>query len=314
MNTLSLKKVAGIFLALALMLAFALALTSCGEEKAEAEKGSKGNPVKIGVVGASDSQWDAFKKAAEVEGIYVEIKDFSEYSEPNPALTEGALDLNEFQHILYLAKYNVDADQDLVPVGATAVYPISLWGDRAKDVTSLESLEDGDQVAIPDDGTNQSRAIFLLKNAGLVKLIEGHSEIVTPADIDRNESKVTVYPVTASQTAISLSDPKIKAAIINNDFVKNLSEENKDNSLYTEDGDSEGAKPYINVFVARHADEDNALYLKLAQIFNSDGDTQLALAKEAGGSDKINTLVNATPINELKDILETQEALYKASK
>ena len=208
----------------------------------------------------------------------------------------------------------MDAGQDLSPIAATAIYPISLWGDTEKNVTSLDDLQAGDQIAIPDDGTNQSRAIFLLQNAGLVTLIEGHSAIVTPSDIDRNESKVEVKPVTASQTAISLSDPKIKASVVNNDFVKNLSDANKRNSLYTESGDSEGAKPYINVFVARNEDKDNALYFKLAQIFNNDPLTQIALAEEAGGTDSIVTTVNNEAPNVLQQILEEQQKIYEASK
>ena len=79
MNIISLKKVAGAIFALVATFTLAISLTSCGEDKAAAEKGTKDNPVKIGVVGASDSQWDAFKTAAENEGIFVEIKDFSEY-------------------------------------------------------------------------------------------------------------------------------------------------------------------------------------------------------------------------------------------
>src|SRR3546814_7535158 len=77
--------------------------------------------VRIGVVGASDPYWDIYEKAAEDEGIDVEIVDFTEYSQPNPAVTNEDLDLNQFQHIVYLADYNVSNDQDLTPIGATAI-------------------------------------------------------------------------------------------------------------------------------------------------------------------------------------------------
>src|SRR3546814_829857 len=80
--------------------------------------------VRIGVVGASDPYWDIYEKAAEDEGIDVEIVDFTEYSQPNPAVTNEDLDLNQFQHIVYLADYNVSNDQDLTPIGATAISQI----------------------------------------------------------------------------------------------------------------------------------------------------------------------------------------------
>ena len=83
--------------------------------------------VKIGVVGKGDPQWAAFEEAAADEGIRIEIVDFADYAQPNPALTEGELDLNQFQHIVYLADYNVSAGEDLVPIGSTAIYPLGLY-------------------------------------------------------------------------------------------------------------------------------------------------------------------------------------------
>ena len=86
--------------------------------------------VKIGVVGKSDPQWPAFEEAAADAGITIELVDFADYTQPNPALTEGELDLNQFQHIVYLADYNVSADEDLTPIGATAIYPLGLYSTK----------------------------------------------------------------------------------------------------------------------------------------------------------------------------------------
>ena len=83
-------------------------------------KGSKDNPVKIGVVGATNPEWVKFKQNAEKAGIYVDIVDFQDYTSENPALDSGELDLNEFQHLLYLANYNVSNKKDLQPIGGTA--------------------------------------------------------------------------------------------------------------------------------------------------------------------------------------------------
>jgi D-methionine transport system substrate-binding protein len=295
----------------ALVLVAGIAFTSCGADKS-AEKGSKENPVIIGVVGASESHWAAFKTAAEAEGVYIDIKDFAEYSEVNPALTDKQLDLNEFQHILYLAKYNVESDQDLVPFAATAVYPISLYGNKSKGITSLEDIKAGDKIAIPNDGTNQSRALYVLQSAGLLKL-KTTTGIVTPADIDTANSTVEVFPVAASETAANITDPQIVGAVINNDFVKNLSDDDQKNVLAYESGDSEGAKPYINVWVARNGEETNETFVKLAKIFNTNAAVQAALAVDSGGDGKLVTQGNV-PASELVQILRAQEQIVRESK
>ena len=93
------------------------AVTGANESSA---KGSKDNPVKIGVVGATNPEWVKFKQNAEKAGIYVDIVDFQDYTSENPALDSGELDLNEFQHLLYLANYNVSNKKDLQPIGGTA--------------------------------------------------------------------------------------------------------------------------------------------------------------------------------------------------
>lgn len=291
------------------LLSLTVSLSSCGNNT-NAEKGSESNPVKIGVVGASDPQWEAFKEAAKKEGIFVDILNFSEYSEPNPALDQKQLDMNEFQHILFLAEYNKKANSNLTPIAATAVYPIGIYGDASKDVKSIKDLNKGDKVAIPNDGTNQSRAIFTLESNGLINFKEGvknSKTIVTPADIDDANSEVTVQPVLAAETSRSLTDPQIKAAVVNNDFVKYLSDDNQNNVLAREKSDSEGAKPYINIFATRNEDKDNQTYLKLAQIFNTDPQTQAALIESAGGENLLNTQVNTSQPAYLEQILESLE-------
>ncbi|PZT97125.1 MAG: methionine ABC transporter substrate-binding protein, partial [Gordonia sp. (in: high G+C Gram-positive bacteria)] len=94
----------------------ALGMAACGSDDSDT--------VKIGVADASESYWNVFKQKASDEGIEVELVNFTDYNQPNPALAEGELQLNEFQHLLYLATYNAKNNQNLVPIGATAVYPL----------------------------------------------------------------------------------------------------------------------------------------------------------------------------------------------
>lgn len=159
-----------------------------GSKTADA-KGTESNPVKIGVVGATDPQWVEFQKKAKEAGLYVKIVDFQDYTSENPAVDSGELDLNEFQHLLYLANYNVQNNKDLQPIGGVAIYPLGIYSTKYKDV---KDIPDGSTVPIPNDETNQARAIGVLKAAGLVTLKGDWTPFSTPQDIDEAKSKVKV--------------------------------------------------------------------------------------------------------------------------
>ena len=150
--------------------------------------------MKIGVVGKSDPQWAAFEEAAADEGITIELVDFADYAQPNPATTEGELDLNQFQHIVYLADYNVSAGEDLTPIGATAIYPLGLYSTK---YDSVEDIPAGETVAVPNDASNQARALLVLQSAGLIELKSGGTIFSDLADIDESKSKVKVTALEA---------------------------------------------------------------------------------------------------------------------
>ena len=250
--------------ALAAVAATTLALSACAsDDSAEPAAGTSDDPIRIGVVSSGEKYWDTFKQAAHDEGIEVEIVNFSDYQLPNQGLSDGDLDLNQFQHLQFLAGYNVNSGSDLTPIGATAVYPLSLYSTKHK---SVDEIPDGGQVAIPNDETNQARALLVLQEAGLLKLKDGGSAFSTPADILADQSKVTVTPVDAAQTAIALQD--VDASIINNDFVGDAGLTAED-AIFADDPDSEAAEPYINVWVSRAEDKDNETYAKLVDIYHT---------------------------------------------
>ncbi|KAE8763640.1 MetQ/NlpA family ABC transporter substrate-binding protein [Georgenia thermotolerans] len=286
--------------ALAASAVLALTLAACGGgANADAAKGSEDNPVKIGVVGSSDPQWPVFKDLAEKEGIYVDIQNFSDYNQPNPALADGDLDLNQFQHILYLAQYNEADNQDLTPIGATAVYPLGLYSQKH---TSVEEIPQGGEIAIPNDVTNQARALFVLQEAGLITLKDGAGVVPQPADIDAAASKVKVTPVDANQTVVALDS--VDASVVNNDFLKDAGLDAND-ALFADSAESEGARPYINVWVSRAEDADNPTYTKLVELFHDPSVTE-AVKDASGGTASIAD----QPASELQDILtEVQGSL-----
>ena len=275
----------------------ALAGCSAAAADAKAELGTEQRPVKLGVVGASDPYWDVFEKAVEAEGIELEIQDFTEYTQPNPALSEGELDINQFQHIQYLADYNVSAGDDLQPIGATAIYPLSLFSDK---YDSVEDIPDGETVVVPNDTTNQARGLLVLQSAGLIELKDGGSSFSTPADV-LDSSRVKVEAVDAAITPTSL--PDVAAAIVNNDFVTTAGID-PESAIASDDPADSTAAPYINVFAVKKADVDNEVLAKLVEIYQTNQDVLDGVQEVSGG-----TAVFATnPADELQSALAEVEA------
>jgi D-methionine transport system substrate-binding protein len=280
-----------------------LGLASCASAGA-AEGAGADDVIKIGVVGKGDAQWDAFEKAADKAGIEIELIDFSDYAQPNPATTEGELDLNQFQHIVYLANYNVSAGQDLTPIGSTAIYPLGLYSTKYE---SVADIPEGETVAVPNDESNLARGLLVLQSAGLIELKSGGTIFSDLADVDEAKSKVEVTTLEASLTPTSL--PDVAAAIINNDYVTDAGLSFED-AIAQDDPSDPNALPYVNIFATRAEDADNETYLELVDIFQTDADVQAGLL-EASGDTAVPLVV---PVADLQDSLATVEADTKAAK
>jgi D-methionine transport system substrate-binding protein len=240
--------------------------------------GGEDETVKIGVVGASDPYWADYTEAAAAEGITVEVVDFADYNQPNPALTNGDIDINQFQHLVYLADYNVSSGEDLTPIGATAIYPLGLYSTK---ITDIADLKKGDTVAVPNDASNLARALLVLQSADLVTLTDGGTIFSTLDDVDTDKSLVTVTALEPSLTATSL--PDVDAAIINNDFVEKAGLKFED-ALVRDDPSDDSALPYVNVFAVRAEDKDNETYAQLVDIFQSTSTVTDGLLEVSGNS------------------------------
>lgn len=275
-------------------IASGLLLAACGGgQDTTVASGTDGDPIRIGVVGASEDYWQAYTKLAEDEGIDIELVNFTDYTQPNPALSQGQLDLNQFQHLQYLAAYNVANDDDLTPIGATAIYPLGLYSTQHD---AIEDIPEGAEIAIPNDETNQARALLVLRDAGLLELEGGGDSTSLPSDVLEEESKVSVTPVAAEQTAVALNS--VDASIINNDFVGDAGLEPTD-ALYEDNADSPGARPYINVWAARSDDVDNETFERLVELYHSP-EVQEAAREASGGT----AVFVETPADELQEILD----------
>jgi len=238
-----------------------LTLTACGGGSDNSDPAADGK-ITVGIVGSTPVQ-DALKQVAADNDITVEYVDFSDYSQPNPALKSGDIDMNWFQHIAYLADYNNNAGDTITPVGSTSIFPLGLY---SKSVKSVGDFKQGDEIAVPNDSINLSRALNLLHQQGLVEFTKD-TIAPTEQDIDTAKSKVTVRPVSAEQTVLSMDS--VAASVVNNDFLDRANIDPK-SALAQDDPTADSAKVYDNLFAATEANADNETLKKVASFYYDD--------------------------------------------
>lgn len=265
---------------------------------------SAAGPVKVrlGTTDVSQPHWKILKELAAKENIDLEIVGFSEYTQPNPALKQKQIDLNAFQHILYLADHNNHTGDDLQPIGSTLIVPLPLYSHK---YTKVDEFKKGDEVAIPSDATNQARALFVLKGAGLISFA-GDPKVPTPDDIDKAASTVVVRPVDASQTATLID--QLAGVVVNNNFATDAGFDLK-SYVYADDPASAGAQPYINVIAARPEDVDNPTYLTIVKLYH-DPAVLKSVVDSSGGTAVI---VDGYDGAKLREVLKQTEANLKAA-
>ncbi|AND78720.1 MetQ/NlpA family ABC transporter substrate-binding protein [Streptococcus pantholopis] len=260
------KKILGLA---GLVLASALFLTACGSTNDDS------NTLTVGVMTMSDSdkaRWDKIEDLLEEEDIDLEFKEFTDYSQPNKALANGEVDINAFQHYNFLDNWNKENKEDLAVVAETYISPIHLFSGtengKAK-YTDLKELPDGAQIAVPNDATNESRALYVLQDAGLIKLDVSGQELATIANISENKKNLDIKELDASQTARALSSAD--AAIVNNSYAVEAGVD-YDTSLYTEEV-NDASEQWINVIAAQSdwKDSDKAEIInKLIKVYHTD--------------------------------------------
>ncbi|QGU06515.1 D-methionine-binding lipoprotein MetQ precursor [Corynebacterium occultum] len=270
------------------------ALVACSSSDSEDGEG----PIRIGTTDASKSAWTVFEEQAEARDIDLEVVNFGDYSTPNQALSQDELDVNLFQHLKFLAEYNVGSDDDLTPVGASEIVPLALFW---KDKDSLDGIE-GESIALPNDPSNQGRAINVLVQAGLITLKTPGLITPTPADIDEEASKVSIIPVDAAQTTVAYGEGT--PAIINNSFLDRAGID-PNTAVFEDDPESEEAEPYINVFVTKAEDAEDPRVAELVELWHSE-EVQNAVATDSAGT-SVPVERNAAELQEILDRLEEAE-------
>jgi D-methionine transport system substrate-binding protein len=199
------------------------------------------------------------------EGYELEIKEFTEYAQLNPALDSGDLEANYFQHQPYLDNYNKENNGKLVSIAAIHYEPLGLYPGKA---ASLEELQDGAQIAVPNDTTNEARALLLLETIGLIKIDPDAGLEATVMDIIENPKNLVIVEIEAAQLARSLSD--VEMAVINGNYALQAGLNAATDALAKEEQDSLVAETYANVVAVREGDENNKKLLALVDALKSD--------------------------------------------
>ena len=250
-----------------------LVLAACG--------GNNGKKVTIGVASNDTKAWEKVKELAKKDDIDVEIKHFSDYNVPNKALSDGDIDLNAFQHFAFLDQYKkAHKDTNIEALSTTVLAPLGIYSDKVK---NIKDVKKGAQVAIPNDVSNQARALKLLESAGLIKLKKNFGLNGTTKDIESNPKDLKIKAVDAQQTARALSDVDI--SVINNGVATKAGKDAKKDPIYLEKASSDAVKPYINVVAVNSKDKDNKTYKKIIELYHSK-EAQKALKEDTKDGEK----------------------------
>lgn len=220
--------------------------------------------VKIGLMPdgkQEDAIWKQVQKNAKDQfGITLKFVNFTDGDQPNKALANHEVDLNAFQHYAYLKSWNKANNGNIVSIGDTIITPIHLYSTKYKNVTEIP---DKSTIAIPNDVTNESRALYVLKNAGLIKLDTSRGALATVKDIRDNPKGLIIKEIDASQTPRALDS--VAAAVINYNFAISAKISEKE-SIYQEPLNEDSAQ-WINFIAANQSDKNNKVYKEVVKAY-----------------------------------------------
>lgn len=268
------NKIIAFVLATALL---ALALTACGSQSSTSKddqsaangqntESTEPVTVKLGVVGSIyEDLWTPAKEALKDEGIDLEFVQFSDYVTPNNALANGEIDLNAFQHRIYLQSEIDSYGYEIQNIGNTFIIPLNLYSQK---VSSVDELKDGDTVAIPDDLTNGGRALKVLEAAGLIELDPDAAFNPTLDDIVKYNVGIKIEELKANVIPSTLAD--VTAAVVNGNYALDFGLKT-DEAIYKDT--VLDVEEYWNLIAARTADLEDpdkvAVYEKVVKAFQS---------------------------------------------
>jgi len=205
------------------------------------------------------------KPILEEQGYELEVTVFNDYVQPNEVVESGDFDANYFQHIPYLESFNEEKGTHLVNAGGIHYEPFGIYPGTKK---SLDEIAEGDSIAVPNDTTNEARALLLLQDNGIITLKEGAGLTATVTDIEENPYNVEIVELEAAQVARVAGETAF--VVLNGNYALEAGYSVAKDALTYETSDSEAAKTYVNVIAVKEGNEENEAIKALVDVLKSD--------------------------------------------
>ncbi|MCC4466568.1 MetQ/NlpA family ABC transporter substrate-binding protein [Limosilactobacillus reuteri] len=222
--------------------------------------------VTVGIMAGSkqdDEIWNSVSKTAKDKyNVTLKFKRFTDYNQPNKALENGDVDLNAFQHKLFLQTWNKAHKTDLISLGDTFISPIRIYSKKYK---SIKEIPNGGTISVPNDASNESRALFALKNAGLINLKKG-TKLATVSSISNNPHDLKIKELAADQTARSLDN--VDAAVVNTNYAQ-AAGLNYKSAIFVEPINKD-SKQWVNVIAVKGSEKNNKIYKDVVRAYQTE--------------------------------------------
>lgn len=243
------------------------ALTGCGSSKRESSD-KKTDDKKITVAASATPHAEILEEAKTLlkdKGYELEVKVFDDYVQPNNVVESGEFDANYFQHVPYLEQFNEEKGTHLVVAGKIHYEPFGIYPGTKKD---LKDIAKGDKIAVPNDTTNEARALLLLQDNGIIKLKDGAGIKATVNDIEENPNNIEIVELEAAQVPRVVNE--VAYVVLNGNYALEANYTVKKDALAYEKSDSEAAKTYVNVIAVKEGNENSEKIKALVDVLKSD--------------------------------------------
>ena len=244
------------------------ALTGCGAKSDSKDSAKASDDKKITVAASATPHAEILEEAKsllEKKGYTLEVKVFDDYVQPNNVVESGEFDANYFQHIPYLEQFNEEKGTHLAIAGKIHYEPFGIYPGTKKD---LKDIAKGDKIAVPNDTTNEARALLLLQDNGIITLKDGAGLEATVNDIAENPYNVEIQELAAESVA-RVAD-EVAYVVLNGNYALQAGFSVAKDALAYEKSDSEAAKTYVNVIVVKEGNENNEGVKALVDVLKSD--------------------------------------------
>ena len=256
------KKIISIILSLVVVVG---ALAGCGSETKD-NNTSQTTTIKIAASSTPHAEiLEQAKSILKEKGYDLQITEFNDYVQPNMVVESGEFDANYFQHIPYLDSFNEEKGTHLVNAGGIHYEPFGIYPGTKSD---LSQVAEGDSIAVPNDTTNEARALLLLQDNGIITLKEGAGLTATINDIKDNPKNVKIVELEAAQIARVKDETAF--IVLNGNYALEAGYSASKDSLAYEKADSEAAKTYVNIIAVKEGNEQNEGIKALVEVLKSD--------------------------------------------